>query len=212
MTQEELEAKIQELESKNVALEATAAKIAELDAKVNPPAEDPDEAYKPKTWKDNQDTTKRIAEEMALKVLKEAEDKKDRIKEDEKKAVEKQDKTIREAFDKLQEEGIIGESKDKTDAGGRQRTQAVGLALRLGGTDVEAAARQLKTLWDQGIEYDYESNTYNRAGTQPNLARMAPVGSSASRTSSPSAGKVDLRGVAGDLDLAQERWEAAHKA
>lgn len=212
MTQEEMEAKILEQNARIEELNTTAAKVAELEAKLNPPAADPDEVYKPKTWKENDEKMDAKAEAAALRVLENAEKKKQEILEEEKKVTKKQEEQIESAFTKLQEEGLIAETKDGTDEGAKQRKQSLGLALRLGGIDVEASARALKTAWDAGLEYDYEKNSFSRRNS-PTAFREAVVGSSANRTPAPAAkGTVNLRGVNGDLDEARRRWEEQNPA
>ena len=211
MTPEELAAKIAQLEEKNAVLEQTATRLSDLEARFTPFTVDPDEEYKPKTWKGNEEKQIKIAEETTLRILQEAEKKKEEIRKTQEESDLKENKKLDDSLKKLQEEGLIEDTLDKSDAGGRQRTQILGLTLRTGGTDVEAAARALKTLWDQGIEYDYESNSYIRAGSAPSQARMAPVASSAARTPTAAVkGPVNALGARGDLDEMQRRWEAAN--
>lgn len=213
MTPEEMEAKIAEQDEQIRTLSETANKVAELEAKINPPAPDPDEAYKPQSWKGLHDSVDAKAEAAAMRVLEQADKKKEDIRKQEEETLKKQSEDIDKAFDKLQAEGIISESSDKDDEGGKQRRQALGLAVRLGGTDVEAAARILKSAWEQGMEFDYETSRYIRAGSSPSQSRMAPVGSSANRTpANPKGGPINLAGVGGDLDRAQELWEASNKS
>ena len=211
MTPEEMTALLEAQNEKIASLEATAVRVAELEAKVNPPVEDPDDAYKPKTWKDNRETIVREAEAAAMRILQDADKKKDDIRKKEQADDHMQAEKIDEAFAKLQEEGILEESKNKDDEGGKQRQQALGLALRMGGVDVEAAARSLKTVWENGFEYNYDKNAFIPTKGGYNTVRNAPVASAATRTASAPSGRLDLRGIKGDLDEAERRYMLANK-
>lgn len=213
MTPEEMEAHIASQDEKIRVLSETAAKVTELEAKLTPPVADPDAQYKPGSWKELHDNVDSKAEAAAMRVLEQADKKKDEIRKQEEATLKKQSEDIDKAFEKLQTEGVINETAEKDDVGASQRRQALGLAVRLGGTDVEAAARILKSAWDNGMEFDYETSKYVRAGYSAPQTRMAPVGSSAQRTpSSPKGGPINLAGVHGDLDRAQEFWEASNRA
>ena len=212
MNPEELAAKIFQLEERNIALEATASRVSELEARFAPPV-DSDEEFKPKTWKGLNDSMNAAAESAALRAVQEADKKKEEIRANEEKIAKTQNEAIDATLKKLQEEGIILESKDKTDAGGKQRTEVLGLTLRMGGSDVEAAARSLKTAWDMGLHYNYEKNTYEREGSAPSQTRNAPVASSAARTPAPAVkAPINTLGLGGDLDQARKRWETVNGA
>lgn len=211
MTPEEIEAKMSELEAKTAKLEELEQKNAELEKRLPQPPQDPDLQYKPKSWQELHETVDSKAEAAALKVLKEAEEKKEQMRKDEEKLKEEQAKMIDDTLAKLQEEGIITETKTENDEGFKQRRQILGMALRSGSTNVDAVARQLKTAWDGGLEYDVESNSYVAKGGQPNTARMAPVGSPSARTQSAPTKNLDLRGVNGDLEEAARRWSEVNK-
>jgi hypothetical protein len=203
MTAEEMEAKMAQLEAKN----------AELEAKIPAPVAtiDPDLQYKPGTWKalDERETAK--AEAAAVKVLKEAEEKKDAEKKRQDEAVAEQKKKIDEAFEALQKDGIVAEVKDRNDPndpGVRQRKQVLASLVRSGGQHVDVEARKFKTAWDRGLEYDDVRNEFVPVGQGTNPNRDAYVGSSANRVATPAApGKISMRGVGGDLDEARRRWE-----
>lgn len=211
MTPEEMQKMMEEQASKIEELTSKLSRVDDLEARVNPPQSDPDEAYKPKTWKELDEKVDRKAEEIALKVLRDADDQKKKIAEDEAKERTRQNEEIDAKLKKLEEEGIIEKTESKDDLGGRQRTQILGMTLKTGGTDIEAAGRALRTAWDAGLEYDYEKNEFRGTGTRRNTARDQAVPTSATRTPSVSKGQVDIRGVSGDLDEAQRRWEAAHR-
>lgn len=212
MTPEEIAAKLAELEAKNIALEAdSAAKIAELEAKVAPPVPDPDEKYKPASWKALDETVDQRAEAAALKVLQDAEKKKEDQKKKEDEDLADQTKKVEESFKKLEEEGLLLPTTTKDDAGGRQRAQILGSLVRSGGQYVETEARKLKTAWDNGMEYDFESNSFKRAGSAPSANRDMNIGSSANYVpATPQKGPIDTRAIGGDLDRAQELWESAN--
>lgn len=210
MTPEELAAKIAELEARAQAAETTARQAQDELARRFPSPADPDEPYKPKTWRDLDEKVDRKAEEAALKVLKEAEERKQKEREKEEELVAEQERRIDEAFRKLQEEGVIEETRSQDDKGAWQRRQILGSLVRSGGQHVDVEARKLRSAWDAGLEYDHEQNSFRRMGSGPSSSRDQFVASSASRVQQPSApGKIDLRGTRGDLDLARERWEAA---
>jgi hypothetical protein len=206
MTQEEMEAKMAQLEAKN----------AELESKIPAPVvpADPDAQYKPSTWKELHDNVQQSANDAALKVLKDAEEKKEAEKKKQDEAVAEQSKKIDEAFEALQKEGVIAEIKDKNnpnDPGVKQRKQVLSSLVRSGGQHVDVEARKLKTAWDRGLEYDDAKNEFVGAGTGTNPNRDAYVGSSANRVATPTnPGKVNLSGVRGDLDEARRRWETAN--
>lgn len=214
MTPEEIIAKAAEdLEKANARIAEQDVKIAALDATVNPPQVDPDLAYKPASWKALEDTVDSKAEAAALKVLQDAEKKKEDERVKQEKDVEEQNKKIEEAFKKLEEDKIIEPTKSKDDAGGRQRAQILGSLVRSGGQHVEIEAKKLKTAWDAGMEYDYESNSFQRAGSAPSANRDQFVGSSANRTpQAPQKGTINTAGVNGDLEEARRRWEEANGA
>jgi hypothetical protein len=211
MTEEELLAKIADLESKASGVESANARIAELEAKVSPPVPDPDETYRPKTWKELDERESRKAEEAALKVLENARKKEEEEKKRQDELVAEQDRKIQDAFKKLEEEGVIEPTKDVSDRGGWQRKQILGSLVRSGGQHVEIEARKLRTAWDAGLEYDHERNEFRRQGSAPSAAREQFVASSAGRVSSPPpGGPVSPLGARGDLDEMQARWEASH--
>ncbi len=214
MTTEEMEAKINELSQAN---EAASARYADLEAKIPAPAPvaDPDEAYKPKTWKELHDNTASEAERAAVKALQDAEAKKEAERKKQDDAIADQNKKIEETFKKLEESGDLKPSAGPDDEGGRQRGQILGALVSLGGTQLDNAVKLAKSAWESGHElaYDRASNTVSlvRSGSAPSPTRSASVASSASRVVSPgSPGKVNIEGTNGDLGAARERWIAAN--
>jgi hypothetical protein len=214
MTPEELAAKIAELEQKNAASEA---RYAELEAKIPtpPPVADPDEAYKPKSWKELHDTTASEAEKAAVKALQDAEARKENERKKQEDAIADQNKKIEETFKKMEEAGDLKPSASPDDEGGRQRGQILGALVSLGGTQLENAVKLAKSAWDSGNElsYDRGTNTVSvvRTGGGLSAGRNVQVGSSASRVVSAGAsGKVNIEGTNGDLGAARERWLAAN--
>lgn len=212
MTQEEITAKLEVLEARNAALEA---KNAELDAKVNPPIADPDLAYKPSTWKENRETTEKIANDTALKVLQDAEKKKDDLKKQQEDEIAAEGVKIEAAFKKLEESKELEPTNSPDDLGGQQRKQILGALVSVGGKNIDKAFKLAKSAWDQGLELDFDPSTAEvklvRAGNAPSSNRNQIVGSSANRTpTTPAKGQVNLVGANGDLDEIQARWEAAN--
>ncbi len=214
MTPEELAAKIAELEAKNAASEA---RYAELEAKIPAPpvVADPDEAYKPKTWKELHDNVDAKAEAAAVKALQEAEKKKDEERSRQDKALADQNAKIEDTFKKLEADGVLKPSTSPEDEGGRQRGQILGALVSLGGTQLENAVELARSAWEGGNElsYDRASNKVSivRSGSAPSPTRGTVVGSSASRVvSAGTPGKVDISGTNGDLGAARERWLAAN--
>lgn len=216
MTPEELIAKAQEdLAAANAKIAEQDTKIAELDKKVNPPTVDPDLAYKPETWKSLDEKIDKKAEENTLRILQEAEEKKKKIAEEQEKSLEENKKKIDETFKKLEEAGVIEKTEREDDTGGRQRAQVLGALVSLGGQYLDKAVNLAKSAWDQGMELEYDGKTNEvklvRAGSSASPHRDAPVGSSANRTpTTPQKGPIDLRGVNGDLEEAERRWELAN--
>lgn len=210
MTLEEMEAKIAEIETKNSTYESNSARFAELEARFSPVV-DSDLAYKPKTWKDLDDSVNSRAESIALKVL---EDSKKKEKEEvarQEEDVKKYEKQIEDSFKKLEEDGIIEPTTTEGDNGFMQRQQILGGVTKVGGQHVEIEARRLKTLWDQGLMYDYKTNGYLRSNAAPSATRDMVVGSSASRVPvAPTKGMISSVGARGDLDEMQKRWEDAN--
>lgn len=213
MTPEELAAKLADLEAKNASYEA---QITELSSKIPTPVAvlDPDEIYKPKTWKELDDRETAKAEQITLRILKESKQKEDDERKAQERDLEAQNKKIETAFAKLEAEGLIEKSESKDDVGGKQRAQILGSLVRSGGQHVEIEAAKLKTAWDAGLEYDYERNSFVAVGGGVNQNRSAVVGSSASRVSAPAAkgGPINVSGLGGNLDAAQERYLQANRA
>lgn len=212
MTPEELAAKLAELEDKSSKLEA---KNAELEARVNPPAPDPDKAYQPKSWKELDDKVDAKAEAAALRIIENAQKKESDERKRQEDEVAANGKKIEETFKRLEEAGEIEKTENVNDAGAKQRAQILGALVSLGGQHIDKAVTMAKSAWEQGFELDFDRNDatvrFVRSGGNGNPNRDAFVGSSASRVPAPARkGAIDLRGVRGDLDESQRRWEAAN--
>lgn len=211
MTPEELAAKLAELEAKTARIDELEAKNKELDAKVNPIVPDPDDAYKPKTWKENDDKMNQKAEAAALKVIQDAEKRKDEERKKQEEDIRENEEKIEADFKNLQEDGVIEETKEPNDLGARQRKQILGSLVKSGGQFVDQEAKKLKTAWDAGLEYDYDRNEFVKSGTGSYQARDQFVGSSARQVAAPiDKTKVNTVGLRGDLDEAQRRYEEVH--
>ncbi len=214
MTEQELLDKIALLEQKSNLVDAQSAKIAELESRIYPPREDPNE-NKPSSWNNFRsefdEKIDKKAQEIALKTLQEAEKKKEELKFEELKLQEEWNKKADETFNRLVTEGIIKESKEQNDEGWKQRKQVLGLLYKTGGLNVEEAARNLKTAWDNGLEYDVDKNAYKKIGST-NSNREAFIGSSANNVAPlASKGVFNARAARGSLDLAEKLFLEMNK-
>lgn len=216
MTPEEIIAKATaDLEAAQQRIAEQDTKIAELDAKVNPPQEDPDKAYQPKSWQELDEKVDKKAEAAALKVLQDAEKRKEDERKKQEEDIRKNEEQIEATFKKLEEEGVLAPTKDKNDEGGRQRAQILGALVSLGGQYIDKSVSMAKSAWEQGyeLEFNQSDNTvkFVRSGSAPSPYRDIAVGSSANRiTTNPNPGAVSTVGLRGDLDEAQRRFEQVH--
>lgn len=215
MTTEEIEemitaqaAKIDELSRQNIDL---AAKIPEP-----PKVDDPDEKYKPGSWRELDEKIEKKSEEKALKIIQDAERKREEEKKNQDEAIAKENKKIDEAFVKLKEQGILGGDGDdqlyETQKGQIMRTIGRMISSGAGFSDVKGIidleAEKMKSAWDLGFEYDDQKNKFVSRGRTSSPTRDTTISSSSNRVvSNPvKGGAIDISGVR-DLDQAQALWE-----
>lgn len=213
MTQEELEAKISAIEERNALLERSNAELSARFA----PTTDPDLAYKPKSWTELKEREEATAKQIAMDVLKEAEEAKEAERRKQEDLVKEYNKKIDDTLGKLKEEGVLGDEKEQ-ESRTSQIIQSLNrmIASGAGFSDVEGSIRleasRMKSAWDAGMQYDTASHTFVPSGRTPSPTRDATVSSSAARPVSDgkSGGPIDLKGVRGDLDVALARWKATN--
>lgn len=176
---------VAELKSLN---EAALAKIEELNQQLEAlkptpqepaydPAADPD-LVPPADWKVAREEIETRAEKKALEVVKRIEEERERIRAEEAKKAEelnaRWDAQLLEA-EKSELIAPIADPKNPDDAGIRDRQELFGLAAKLGTDNLPEVARQLKTMHDTGVRYDFQKDEFVRTESHNRAIPTMPV-------------------------------------